>query len=161
QIMTVPFSHPHIERACAAARKAYLPWARLGIDQRKTYLVRLKEIFEQQKNNIAQAIARDTGKPLWESLTEVAALTSKIDITLKFSLELIKEEHIENALPGVEGVIRFKPRGVMSVIGPFNFPAHLPNGHIIPALIAGNTIVFKPSEQTPAVGQIYAQCFEK
>lgn len=71
------------------------------------------------------------------------------------------EERIANALPGVEGVVRHKSRGVMSVIGPFNFPAHLPNGHIIPALLTGNTVVFKPSEQTPFVGQVYAKCFEK
>jgi succinylglutamic semialdehyde dehydrogenase len=160
-IMTVPFSHSHVDRAVEAARKAYLPWARLSLEERKKYLLRLKDSFDAVKNEMAEAISRDTGKPKWETLTEAAALSGKIDTTLNFSLDLVKEEHIENALPQVEGVIRHKPRGVMSVIGPFNFPAHLPNGHIIPALIAGNTIVFKPSEQTPYVGQLMAQCFEK
>jgi len=72
----------------------------------------------------------------------------------------VAEERIVNALPQVDGVIRHKPRGVMSVIGPFNFPAHLPNGHIIPALLMGNTIVFKPSEQTPFVAQVYSECIQ-
>jgi succinylglutamic semialdehyde dehydrogenase len=131
------------------------------MDERKKYLLKLKETFESMKNEMAEAISRDTGKPLWEGLTEAGALTNKIDITLNYSLELIKEERIANALPQVDGVIRHKSRGVMAVIGPFNFPAHLPNGHIIPALISGNTIIFKPSEQTPYVGQVMAKAFEK
>jgi len=160
-ILTASISYDHADQAVEAARKAYLPWARLTVDERKNYLLRLKEVFEARKEDMTIAIARDTGKPKWESATEAAALTSKIDITLNHSLKLVAEEHLPNALPGVEGVIRFKPRGVMTVLGPFNFPAHLPNGHIIPALAMGNTIVFKPSEQTPAVGQMMAQCFEQ
>ncbi|MEZ0391938.1 MAG: succinylglutamate-semialdehyde dehydrogenase [Pseudobdellovibrionaceae bacterium] len=160
-VMTVPYSHQHVDVAIEAAKKAYLPWARLGFDERKRYLLRLKETIESMKEELTLAIARDTGKPKWESATEVTALTSKIDITLNFSMDLVKEEHLPNALPQVEGVIRHKPRGVMAVIGPFNFPAHLPNGHIIPALAAGNTVVFKPSEQTPYVAQLYAKCFER
>lgn len=160
-VMTVPFSHAHVDMAIEAAKNAYLPWARLSLDERKRYLLRLKEAYESIKNEMAEAISRDTGKPKWETLTEAAALTAKIDITLNYSLDLVKEEHIPNALPQVEGVIRHKARGVMAVIGPFNFPAHLPNGHIIPALIAGNTIVFKPSEQAPYVAQLMAKCFEK
>ncbi len=160
-ILTVPFKRDHMDEACKAARDAYLPWARKTMEERRAYLLRLKEVFDKNVDELAELIARDTGKPLWETLTEAKALSSKIDITLNFSLKSIAEEHIPNALPQVEGVIRFKPRGVMAVIGPFNFPAHLPNGHIIPALIAGNTVVYKPSEQTPAVGQFYAQLFEK
>ncbi len=160
-IMQVPFSHDHVDIAVESAYKSYYAWSHLSTDQRKNYLLKLRNVFEAEKENIATAIARDTGKPKWEALTEASALIAKIDVTLKESIKLIQEEHIENALPQVEGVIRYKPRGVMSVIGPFNFPAHLPNGHIIPALIAGNTVVFKPSEQTPFVGQVYAQCFEK
>jgi succinylglutamic semialdehyde dehydrogenase len=160
-VMTVSFSHAHVDQAVDAAKKAYLPWARLGMDERKRYLMRLKEAYDSVKNEMAEAISRDTGKPKWETLTEAAALSAKIDITLNQSLDLVKEDRVPNALPQVEGVIRHKPRGVMAVIGPFNFPAHLPNGHIIPALIMGNTVVFKPSEQTPYVAQLMAKCFEK
>lgn len=160
-IMTVTFRHDHVDAACEAAKNAYLPWARLTFEERKFYLLRLREVFEASKNEICEAICRDTGKPKWDALTEAGALASKIDITINFSSKLVAEERIANALPGVEGVVRHKSRGVMSVIGPFNFPAHLPNGHIIPALLTGNTVVFKPSEQTPFVGQVYAKCFEK
>ncbi|PWU13659.1 MAG: succinylglutamate-semialdehyde dehydrogenase [Bdellovibrio sp.] len=160
-VIEVPYSLEHVERACMAARQAYLPWARLSLNERKNYLMRLRETFNSHAAEMAELIARDTGKPLWESKTEASGLAAKIDLTVTHSAKLIEEDHVANALPGVEGVIRFKPRGVMAVVGPFNFPAHLPNGHIIPALLAGNTVVFKPSEQTPAVGQFYAKMFEK
>lgn len=160
-LMTVSFKHEHVDEACLAAKKAYSTWAHLSFEQRKEYLLRLKELFVTHEAEMAKAISRDTGKPLWDATTEAKALSGKIDITLNFSSKLIQEERIPNALPQVDGVIRYKPRGVMAVVGPFNFPAHLPNGHIIPALYAGNTIVFKPSEQTPFVGQLYSELIEK
>ncbi|AHZ85778.1 succinylglutamate-semialdehyde dehydrogenase [Bdellovibrio bacteriovorus] len=160
-VMTVPFKNDHIDEACVAAKKAYMGWAMLSVDERRGYLMRLKELFDSHAEQMAQVISRDTGKPTWEALTEAKALGAKIDITLNQSLNLVAEERIPNALPQVEGVIRYRSRGVMAVVGPFNFPAHLPNGHIIPALIAGNTVVFKPSEQTPAVGQFMAEIYEK
>jgi len=161
QVMNVTYQLDHIEKACKSAKEAYLPWAKLSLSERKNYLLKLKDIFIAHEAEMAKTIARDTGKALWDATTEAKALAAKIDITLNESLKLIQEERITNALPQVDGVIRYRSRGVMAVVGPFNFPAHLPNGHIIPALIAGNTVVYKPSEQTPAVAQFYAQMFEK
>lgn len=157
QIMTVKYKLNHVDVACAAAKRAYLPWAKLSLEERKKYLTKLKDIFIQNESKMAEAISRDTGKALWDATTEAKALSAKIDVTINESLKLVSEERIANALPNVDGVIRHRSRGVMAVIGPFNFPAHLPNGHIIPALITGNTVVFKPSEQTPFVGQLYAE----
>ena len=57
--------------------------------------------------------------------------------------------------------VRHKPHGVLAVLGPYNFPAHLPNGHIVPALLAGNAVVFKPSEKTPASGAMLVECFHQ
>lgn len=151
----------HVEQAVSSARKAFLPWAHLGIEKRKTYLLRLKEIFTARGSELAEILARETGKPLWETKTEVTAVINKIDITLNHSLKQIAEEEIKEALPGISGFTRFKPRGIMAVVGPFNFPAHLPNGHIIPALIAGNTVIFKPSDKTPMAAQWMAECYEK
>ncbi len=161
EIMTLEYRHDHIHQATAAAKKAFVPWARLSQDVRNGYLRRLKELYLTHTNALAEAISRDTGKPFWESNTEVKSMISKIDITLDQSLRLISDERIENALPGVDGYVRFKPRGVMAVLGPFNFPGHLPNGHIVPALATGNTIVFKPSEMTPATAQVMAQIFQE
>jgi succinylglutamic semialdehyde dehydrogenase len=160
-IFTVTYQLDHVEKACRAAKDAYLGWAQLSLNDRKNYLLKLKDIFVEHESQMAELIARDTGKALWDATSEAKALAAKIDITLNESIKLIQEERINNALPQVDGVIRYRSRGVMAVIGPFNFPAHLPNGHIIPALISGNTIVYKPSEQTPAVAQLYAQMIEK
>lgn len=161
EIMVVDYRNDHVGRATAAAKKAYLPWARLKTEQRLQHLRRLKEIYLARAKEIAEVISRDTGKPTWEALTEAAALANKVDITIQHSLKLVEDERVENALPGVDGFIRHRPRGVMAVLGPFNFPAHLPNGHLIPALATGNTVVFKPSEFTPAVGQLMAEMFHE
>lgn len=161
QIMTVSFQLDHIDKACKAAKDAYMPWSRTTLAERKSYLLKLRDVFVAHESEMAELISRDTGKALWDATQEAKALATKVDVTLNESLKLISEERIENALPQVDGVIRYRSRGVMAVIGPFNFPAHLPNGHIIPALIAGNTVVFKPSDQTPAVAQFYAQLVEK
>lgn len=150
----------HVDRAVQAARKAYLPWAHLGVEKRREHLLRLKEVFLSRGAELAEIISRETGKPLWETKGEASALANKIDITLNFSMKLVAEEEIKDALPGISGFVRHKPRGVMSVVGPFNFPAHLPNGHIIPALITGNTVVFKPSDKTPVTGQWMAAAYE-
>lgn len=160
-VLTPAAVYDHVDAACAAAHKAFLPWARLGLEGRKSYLMRLKEVFSLRAGEVAEIIARETGKPLWEAKTEAAALSAKIDVTFSHAMKFVHEEAVKDALPGITGYLRYKPRGVMAVVGPFNFPAHLPNGHIIPALACGNTVVFKPSEKTPAVGQWMAECFHQ
>lgn len=159
EIINPTFSYRHIDQACEAAAHAYKSWK--VQTNRNEFLLRLKKVYETHKEGLAKVISRETGKPLWESSTEVGAMIGKIDITLHHSMNLLKEEKVENALPHVDGFIRHKSRGVMVVIGPFNFPGHLPNGHFIPALATGNTIVFKPSDKTPGVGQYITQMFEK
>jgi succinylglutamic semialdehyde dehydrogenase len=161
RIIEVHFDHAHVDQACGAAKSAFGPWQHLPLDQRKTYLLSLQKVFQARADEMAEVISRETGKPLWEAKTEAQALSNKITITIEHSYKLVADERIPNALPGVEGVIRHRGRGVMAVVGPFNFPAHLPNGHIVPALLMGNTVVFKPSDKTPAVGQLMAECFHQ
>jgi succinylglutamic semialdehyde dehydrogenase len=97
-------------------------------------------------------IASETGKPLWEAKTEVGAVVNKVQISVDAYAERTGQRRLEAAL-GNKVAVRHKPHGVLAVLGPYNFPAHLPNGHIVPALLAGNCVVFKPSEHTPAVGE--------
>jgi len=157
QVFTAYENFEHVDDAVEAAKVAFKAWARLSIDERKAHLLKLKEVYIKHKEKIAECIARETGKPLWESRGEAGALASKIDITLNESIELVKDQLVENAGGGLKGYIRYKPKGVLAIVGPFNFPGHLPNGHMIPALISGNTVVFKPSEMTPATGQLLAE----
>lgn len=161
KVIDVKASYGQVDQACDAAAKAYLPWAKKSLEERAEYLNKLKKVFDRRSEELALTISREMGKPLWESRTEAKALVGKIDITVEHSVHQIDEEHHPEVLPKVEGVIRYKPRGVMAVIGPFNFPMHLPNGHIIPALLAGNTIVYKPSDKTPACGQLYAEMIQE
>ncbi|MCC6276954.1 MAG: succinylglutamate-semialdehyde dehydrogenase [Oligoflexia bacterium] len=161
ELITIQFKYEHVNEACAAAKKAFRSWADKSLDERKAHLIKLKETYIAHQEELAEIISQDSGKPLWEAKTEVQSMINKIDVTLNESLKLIEEKRVDQAVGSTPGFLRFKPRGVMAVIGPFNFPGHLPNGHIIPALITGNTVVFKPSELTPAVGQFMAQIFEK
>jgi succinylglutamic semialdehyde dehydrogenase len=160
-VFTVEAKNDHVEVACLAARAAYAKWSHLSFEQRATYLMRLKEVFQAHAGPWAEIISRETGKPLWEAKSEVGTIVAKIDVTLNHSMKLVQEELVPGALPGVDGYTRYKSRGVMAVLGPFNFPGHLPNGHIIPALACGNTVVFKPSDKTPLTGQYMAEMYQK
>jgi len=113
-----------------------------------------------QSDQLAELIARETGKPIWEARTEVESVIKKIDISVTAYAERTSQRQLSSP-SNMRAALRHKPHGVLAVLGPYNFPAHLPNGHIIPALIAGNTVVFKPSEKTPAVGQFLVDAFEK
>ena len=149
----------HVDEAVLAAKKAYDFWSGLDFQKRADLLMKLKSLYQVHKEDIAQVISREMGKPLWESQTEAQGMISKIDITLNHSMKLIEDQYVEGLPLSIKGRTSYKPRGVMAVIGPYNFPGHLPNGSIIPALAAGNTVIFKPSEYTPLTGQLMAQLF--
>ena len=136
----------------ARARSAWANWAARPLAVRIETLRRFANVVRGRKDEFADLIARETGKPLWESATEVDAVVNKVDISVSAYSERTSQRRLEGAL-GARVAVRHKPHGVLAVLGPYNFPAHLPNGHIVPALIAGNAIVFKPSEKTPAVGE--------
>lgn len=140
--------------AVAAARAAFPGWAATPLAERRAIAHRFRDAVRTHAEDFARLIARETGKPLWESRTEVASVAAKVDISIAAQDERAGERHGE--LSGARQAIRHKPHGVLAVLGPYNFPAHLPNGHIVPALIAGNTVVFKPSEHAPAVAAFMA-----
>ncbi|HMG45868.1 MAG TPA: succinylglutamate-semialdehyde dehydrogenase [Allosphingosinicella sp.] len=140
------------EAAVAAARAAWAGWASRPLAFRVETLRRFANLVRSRLEPFADLVARETGKPLWEARTEVEAVVGKVDISVSAYADRTPQRRLEGAL-GARVAVRHKPHGVLAVLGPYNFPAHLPNGHIVPALIAGNAIVFKPSEKTPAVGE--------
>lgn len=148
-----------VDVAVVAARGTFEQWAGQSLRQRCDYLQAFKSKLEQRKTEMALAISQETGKPRWEASSEVGAMAAKIEIAIESYQARCATEKIE--LSGVRSVARFKPHGVVAVLGPFNLPGHLPNGHIVPALLAGNTVVFKPSEQTPLVGQLAVEFWEE
>ena len=144
----------------AAARAAWPAWAAHSHAYRIEAVRRFANVVRKKESEFAELIARETGKPLWEARTEVGAVVNKVDISIEAYAERTPMRRMEAAL-GNKIAVRHKPHGVLAVLGPYNFPAHLPNGHIVPALIAGNAVVFKPSEKTPATGEALVQCFHE
>ena len=148
-----------VEKAVSAARSAFTSWSELSFSERQAYVSRFVELVEQNKDVLAETIYRETGKPLWESKTEIGTMIAKAGVSAKAYDD--RTGHTESEVNGVELALQHRPIGVFVVLGPYNFPGHLPNGHIIPALLAGNTIVFKPSELTPLFGEQMVALWEQ
>ncbi|ELR63925.1 Succinylglutamic semialdehyde dehydrogenase [Photobacterium marinum] len=141
-----------VEQAVASARQALVGWRKKSFADRQAVVERFAELVKLNGEEVARTIAEETGKPLWETRTEAAAMVGKIGISLRAYEERTGFRQKEVA-GSTQAVLRHRPLGVMAVFGPYNFPGHLPNGHIVPALLAGNTVVFKPSELTPKVAE--------
>ncbi len=144
--------HGNVDELVARARRAWPAWASQPLATRIERIRRFANEVRKEQEEFAELIARETGKPLWEARTEVEAVMAKVEISVRAYAERTGQRKLDSALQG-SAALRHKPHGVMAVLGPYNFPAHLPNGHIIPALIAGNAVILKPSEKTPAVGE--------
>ncbi|MGR5297244.1 succinylglutamate-semialdehyde dehydrogenase [Vibrio mediterranei] len=148
-----------VESAVSAARQAFIEWKKRPFEEREAIVLAFAEKVKERSEDIAIAIAKETGKPLWETRTEAGAMAGKIAISIRAYHQRTGETQREAA--GNQIVLRHRPLGVMAVFGPYNFPGHLPNGHIVPALLAGNTVVFKPSEQTPLVGELAMKLWQE
>jgi succinylglutamic semialdehyde dehydrogenase len=144
--------HSDVDEAVSRARRAWPEWAARPLNDRIELVRRFANEVKREGDSFAELIARESGKPLWEARTEVDAVIGKVDISVQAYAERTGKKKHDSAMNG-STALRHKPHGVMAVLGPYNFPAHLPNGHIIPALIAGNAVLLKPSEKTPAVGE--------
>ncbi|MFN5614690.1 MAG: succinylglutamate-semialdehyde dehydrogenase [Brevundimonas sp.] len=157
-VWTGPEATPvEVAAAVAAARVAFPDWADRPRQDRVDAVKRYQAVLKAHADGLAETIANETGKPLWEAKTEVAAMVGKVDISIRAYDERTGGRTTETGFG--RAVLRHRPHGVATVLGPFNFPGHLPNGHIVPALLAGDTVVFKPSEETPAVGALMAEAF--
>ena len=139
-----------VAEAVAAARQAFPSWARLPFAARQAIVEKFAALLEASKAELTAVIGAETGKPRWEAAGEVTAMINKVAISVKAYHVRTGEQHSD--LPDGAATLRHRPHGVLAVFGPYNFPGHLPNGHIVPALLAGNTVVFKPSELTPRSG---------
>ena len=148
-----------VARAVDAARGAFDAWAMASLDERIAVCTRFRDLLKENAEDLARTIAEEVGKPMWEARTEVTTMANKVDI----SVQAYGARTGEVAAKVADGnaVLRHRPHGVFGVFGPYNFPGHLPNGHIVPALIAGNTVVFKPSEYAPRTAVKTVQLWEQ
>ncbi|KQT32330.1 N-succinylglutamate 5-semialdehyde dehydrogenase [Sphingomonas sp. Leaf412] len=156
QLWRAPTSDVDLE--VATARDGFALWAQQAQAYRIETMRRFANVVRQRTDAFADIIARETGKPLWEARTEVETVIAKVDISASAFSERAGQRRMEAPMQS-RMALRHKPHGVLAVLGPYNFPAHLPNGHIVPALIAGNAVVFKPSEKTPASGAFLVDCY--
>jgi len=150
-------SAEQVDVAVRAARQAFPAWAKRTLDERISVLEAFAASLKTHADELAHCIGEETGKPLWESTTEVTSMVNKIAISIQSYRERTGEK--SGPLGDATAVLRHKPHGVVAVFGPYNFPGHLPNGHIVPALLAGNAVLFKPSELTPKVAELTVKCW--
>ena len=146
-----------VQAAADRARAAFPDWADRPRQDRIDAVKRYQAVLKARAPQMAEAISRETGKALWETTAELGAMAGKVDISIRAYDERTGERTAETGFG--HATLRHRPHGVAAVLGPFNFPGHLPNGHIVPALLAGDTVVFKPSEETPLTGQLMAEAF--
>ena len=148
-----------VQRAAQAAADAFEAWALRPLEERVAICTRFRNLLKENAEELASIIAEEVGKPLWEARTEATTMANKVDI----SVQSYGARTGETAAKVADGnaVLRHRPHGVFAVFGPYNFPGHLPNGHIVPALIAGNTVVFKPSEYAPRTAIKTVQLWEQ
>jgi len=152
-------SHEDVNAAVAAANASLPAWRRCSITERIGIVRAFAKLVDARRSDMAAIISRATGKPLWDAATEAAAMVGKAELSVKAYEERTPSKEA-TAGPFIARITHH-PHGVMAVLGPFNFPGHLPNGHIMPALIAGNTVIFKPSEQTPEVAEFTLRLWEE
>ena len=150
-------SAAQVQAAADRARAAFPDWADRSRQDRIDAVKRYQAVLKARAPQMAEAISRETGKALWETTAELGAMAGKVDISIRAYDERTGERTAETGFG--HATLRHRPHGVAAVLGPFNFPGHLPNGHIVPALLAGDTVVFKPSEETPLIGQLMAEAF--
>jgi len=148
-----------VDLACSAARAAFGAWSQTALAQRIAICEQFRDLLKQHTEELATLIASEVGKPLWEARTEVATMANKIDISVQSYHA--RTGTVASKVADGDAVLRHRPHGVFAVFGPYNFPGHLPNGHIVPALIAGNTLVFKPSEYAPQTAMKTVELWEK
>lgn len=158
ELWEASINYENTDKVISSAIQGFDTWRKTSIEERIKCLKNFQLEVNKRKNEFANAIALETGKPLWESQTEAGAISSKVDVTIEDSLERVTNKTLYQVLPKIDGHFVYKPIGPCFIIGPFNFPCHLANGQILSALITGNSIIFKPSEKTIYSSQLLIEC---
>ncbi len=141
------------------AKATQAQWNDLVLESRKEIIRKFALLVKENSDEAARIIAEENGKPLWEAKTEVNSLINKVQAVFDAYDERATSKTKE--VSGRLSITKFRPHGVMAVLGPFNFPMSMPNSHIMPALLAGNTVVFKPSERVPKSAEYYVELWKK
>lgn len=161
RIGTFPVVAGHVDQAVAAARAASPDWRRLEPERRADMLRKFSAEVVNHRDELKELITAETGKPLWEAEEEVRAVESQVECELREGVRAVADFKVGEVSWGVQGQCEHRPLGVVAVLGPAISPVHLSCAHLLPALIAGNTLIYKPSKLVPATGQFIARLFDQ
>ncbi|GHJ49993.1 aldehyde dehydrogenase [Catellatospora sp. TT07R-123] len=152
-----------VAAAVERARAASAWWAGLGWRERRRRVLRWRSLLVQRMQALAELMHREGGKPVDEALLEIVSAVDHAAWAAKHARRVLRRRRVPGSLMQLEyaGYLEYQPYGVIGVIGPWNFPIFTPFGSIAYALAAGNAVVFKPSEYTPAIGQFYVDAFNE
>jgi acyl-CoA reductase-like NAD-dependent aldehyde dehydrogenase len=150
-----------VDAAVAAAREAAVWWAGLGWSGRRIRLLAWKSHLTRYMGRLAQLVHEETGKPLDDAKLEIILAILHIDWAARHARRVLRPRRVRSGLAAINlaSTVEYQPLGVIGVIGPWNYPVFTPVGSIAYALAAGNTVVFKPSELTPATGEWLVRSF--
>lgn len=140
----------------ARARAAQSSWEAIGFDERARLMTQGGNRMVERADELGKLLTREMGKPLPEGTGEVRGCGASMAAKLADIADALKPETREDDY--TVSTLYHDPFGVCAVITPWNFPFSMPHWLLVPALVAGNTVVFKPSEETPLIGQAYADC---
>ena len=154
------FSVEDVERAVLAASEGFRVWKGTPFSIRERVVVRFQKALQKREKEFARLITQEMGKPLKDSLQEVGRMIERVSLATEEAERLLRGQVFPDRR-GLKAVLRYKPRGVLAIIGPFNFPGHIPNNQILSAILLGNSVIFKPSELTPFVGQLLAEIWHE
>lgn len=152
-----PFSEASADDSVDFARLGAKVWRRVPVGDRAAAVKRFRDQLARFQERTARLISREVGKPIWESRQEVVAAIRALDLFLSDGLDLIAPRIIEEIGARSDRL----PRGVVCVLGPYNFPLLIPVTHVGAAILSGNSVVLKPSKFTPGVGQAIAELWDR
>lgn len=145
------------------ARAAQANWELQSVRTRGALAHRLREVLYQRRDALARCITQETGKPLVEALFgDVLIALDTTQYYARNAVAFLRERHVPHhniAVKAKSGTLHYEPYGVMGIIAPWNYPLAIPLGQAVAAVIAGNAVVFKPSELAPFAGQMIVECF--
>jgi acyl-CoA reductase-like NAD-dependent aldehyde dehydrogenase len=150
-----------VEAAVTAAREAAVWWAGLGWSARRVRLLAWKSYLVRYMGRLAQLMHEETGKPLDDAKLEIIAAVVHLNWAARHARRVLRPRRVRSGLLAINqtSTVEYQPLGVVGVIGTWNYPVFTPMGSIAYALAAGNAVVFKPSELTPATGAALVQSF--